>query len=45
MNFLLDENISPKTALKNLLEEVTPEDIYGNLTILEENRYRLRKKA
>ena len=33
------------SALKNFLEEVTPEDIYGNLTILEENRYRLRKKA
>ncbi len=31
-------------VLKTFLEEVKPQDIYGNLAIVEENRYRLRKK-
>lgn len=31
-------------VLKTFLKELNPEDIYGNLAIVEENRYRLRKK-
>jgi len=32
------------SVLRIFLTELNPQDIYGNLAIVEENRYRLRKK-